>query len=103
MYRSYDNDSESHILSFNAFFLKPHNEIHPLCCTNCFSGEAFAASGTKRSLCTTQLLLTGLWSHNEQIWEKGHRLDNIQFFRGDIKIPHSRMIKTCWETLVTCL
>ena len=21
---------------------------------------------------------------------------------GDIKIPHSRMTKTCWETLVTC-
>ena len=23
--------------------------------------------------------------------------------RGDVKIPHSRMTKTCWETLVTCL
>ena len=23
--------------------------------------------------------------------------------RGDIKIPHSRMIKTCWEILVTSL
>ena len=23
--------------------------------------------------------------------------------RGDINIPHSSMIKTCWETLVTCL
>ena len=23
--------------------------------------------------------------------------------RGDVKIPHSRMKKTCWETLVTCL
>ena len=21
---------------------------------------------------------------------------------GDVKIPHSRMTKTCWETLVTC-
>ena len=23
--------------------------------------------------------------------------------RGDIKIPHSRMTKTCWETFVTFL
>ena len=23
--------------------------------------------------------------------------------RGDVKIPHRRMTKTCWETLVTCL
>ena len=22
--------------------------------------------------------------------------------REDVKIPHSRMTKTCWETLVTC-
>ena len=24
-------------------------------------------------------------------------------FRGDVKIPHSRMTTACWETLVTCL
>ena len=24
-------------------------------------------------------------------------------FRRDVNIPHSRMTKTCWETLVTCL
>ena len=23
-------------------------------------------------------------------------------FRGDINVLHSRMTKTCWETLVTC-
>ena len=23
--------------------------------------------------------------------------------RGDIKIPHSRMTKTCWETLMICI
>ena len=23
--------------------------------------------------------------------------------RGDVKIPYSRMTKTCWETRVTCL
>ena len=27
----------------------------------------------------------------------------LNIARGDVKIPHSRMIKTCWETLVTCL
>ena len=28
---------------------------------------------------------------------------NASRLRGDIKIGHSRMTKTCWETLVTCL
>ena len=30
-------------------------------------------------------------------------IKDIQTIRGDVKIPHSRMTKTCWETLVTCL
>ena len=28
---------------------------------------------------------------------------NVVLIRGDVKIPHSRMTKTCSETLVTCL
>ena len=33
----------------------------------------------------------------EVIWSLG-----ADVLRGDIKIAHSRMTKTCWETLVTC-
>ena len=28
---------------------------------------------------------------------------NGDALRGDVKIPQSRMTKTCWETLETCL
>ena len=28
---------------------------------------------------------------------------SISVVRGDVKIPHSRMTKTCWETLVNYL
>ena len=29
--------------------------------------------------------------------------ENTNFSRGDIKIPHNRITKSCWETLVTYL
>ena len=36
--------------------------------------------------------------------KKGFLTSQLSFIlRGDVKIPHSRMTKTCWETLVTCL
>ena len=34
---------------------------------------------------------------------EGRVVEWAEIFRGDVEIPRSRMTKTCWETLVTCL
>ena len=53
--------------------------------------------------------LTTEWGHGNLISSLKTAFSSImlsnlgRMLRGDIKIPHSRMTKTCWETLVTCL
>ena len=44
------------------------------------------------------------WTCMVQLYDTVDQLmSTIPQLRGDLKIPHSRMTKTCWETLVTYL